>query len=471
MQTVEKNKMQISMKLLLSTTILLLTTTNILGQGSMGLSPQNDKKPSYNRLAIGLRGAHLYDLKFKPNKALNNGFVGEDMQGLKGEGTSFDMAFGFDIAYFCSPLFSLDLGYDMGKMTGSGEREYYKSDVSFLTLGANLDLKRAIRTKPYRFVPYARLALGRGTYDAERFFKEDNGSFTKASGACLQTAVGLGFRYHINDHIHLNLMSEFVANYTDEWDGFNYSSGNDHIVRTSFGVRYTFGKNKHVDRALAWQDRRVDQMTSTSNTETLDKALKALSDSLRIMNDKLVMVNNELRDKLAYDNADNDQDGVLNRNDVCPDKYGYARLGGCPDTTSTATTSQSGANALGRVSLNQVKKMLLIESNTISFPSGKATLDEDALDILNRNAVVLKNNPQMELTILGYTDNEGADELNHKLSKLRASAVRNYLIKRGVPAAPLVIKPMGKANPRDLRTNRRAKAQNRRVEFEVNIKG
>lgn len=439
--------------------------------------------PKFNRFAIGVRASHLYDLKFKPNQILENGFIAEDMQGLKGNKTKFDMAFGLDVSYFFTPLFSMDVAYEMGKMTGAGNIEYYTSDVSFLTLGANLNLKRAIRTKPYRFVPYVRASIANANFDVKRKFVEDNQTFNQVKDNCMQVGLGLGLRYHITDNLHLNLMSEFVSIYSDAWDGYDYSSGNDHMVKTSLGLRYTLGKNKHVDRGLAWQDRRVDDLVAgNNNTEVFNQALAAMSDSLRVMRDNINTLRNELNDRIARDNADTDKDGVLDRNDICPDTYGPTYNNGCPDTAKAkAATPPANAGSVSssaprsgagnsNVNLAQVRKMLLIEMNNIRFPAGKATLNDEALDILNRNAVVMKNNPEFKLIILGYTDGDGSNNLNMRLSRLRANAVANYLAKQGVPKDQLEIKAMGKANPIDLRTDERGKAANRRVEFNVEVK-
>lgn len=433
--------------------------------------------PKFNRFAIGIRAAHLYDVKFKPNQILENGFIAEDMQGLKGNKTKFDMAFGIDASYFFTPLFSMDVAYEMGKMTGAGNIEYYTSDVSFLTLGANLNLKRAIRTKPYRLVPYLRASIANANYDVKRKFVEDDQTFNQVKDNCMQVGLGLGIRYHLTDNIHLNLMSEFVSIYSDAWDGYDYSSGNDHMVKTTLGLRYTFGKNKHVDRGLAWQDRRVDDLVAGNNNEVFNQALAAMSDSLRVMRDNINTLRNELNDRIARDNADTDKDGVLDRNDICPDTYGPTYNNGCPDTAKAKTANPAPVASTAapkttssNVNLAQVRKMLLIEMNNIRFPAGKATLDDEALDILNRNAVVMKNNPEFKLIILGYTDGDGSNNLNMRLSRLRANAVANYLAKQGVPKDQLEVKAMGKANPVDLRNNERGKAANRRVEFNVETK-
>lgn len=455
--------------------------------------------PKFNRFAIGIRASHLYDVKFKPNQVLTNGFIAEDMKGLNGEKTKFDMAFGADISYFFSPLFSMDLAYDKGKMTGSGTVEYYESNVEFFTLGANLSLKRSIRTKPYRFVPYVRASVANAYFDVNRKFKEDDATFNHIKDNCVQFGLGLGIRYHITNNLHLNLMSEFVTSYTDEWDGFDYSNGNDHLVKTSLGLRYTIGRNNHADRALAWQDNRVDELLANSgttpannNNELINQTLQALSDSLRVMRESLAAMNTEMQDRMKRENADSDKDGVLDRNDVCPDLYGPAYNSGCPDTSKVkkaaddktvakgekpATVkaapqpvrSQDPATSLSNLDLAAVKKMLLIEMNNIRFPKGKATLDDAALDILNRNAVLMKNNPGFKLVIFGYTDQEGSEKVNMRLSKQRASAVANYLAKRGVPSSRLEVRPMGEQNPLDSDGSERANASNRRVEFSVEL--
>ena len=466
-------------------TLFLLEVSNSNGQVQTGSTPK--PSPKYNRLAVGVKASHLYDLKFKPNKVLDNGFIAEDMKGLNGSKTKLDLSFGIDVSYFFSPLFSLDASFDMGKMTGSGNVEYYESNVQFYTLGANIDLKRSLRTEPYKLVPYFRVSIANARYDVERKFIEDNITYSSIKDNCLQVGFGGGIRYHLSNNLHLNLMTEFVTSYTDAWDGYDYADGNDHMIKTTIGLRYTIGKNNHVDRGLAWQDRRVDDLVAgTDQTATINKTLQALSDSLRIMRESLATVKNELNDRIARENADLDKDGVLDRNDICPDVYGPTYNNGCPDTTkvkpapvasstspSTPSTGKASpvkpqpGSGMGNVDLAQVKKMLLIELNTIKFPTGQATLDEQALDILHKTAVIMENNPNFKLIALGYTDAEGKDAVNMRLSKQRASAVVNYLAKIGVPKNQLEMRAMGKANPIDKRKTNRAKANNRRVEFLV----
>lgn len=66
----------------------------------------------------------------------------------------------------------------------------------------------------------------------------------------------------------------------------------------------------------------------------------------------------------------------------------------------------------------------------------------------------------------GFTDDKGKADYNQKLSERRATAVKNYLVKKGkVKANRLVIKGYGPANPLVPNDSELNRARNRRVEF------
>jgi len=76
---------------------------------------------------------------------------------------------------------------------------------------------------------------------------------------------------------------------------------------------------------------------------------------------------------------------------------------------------------------------------SINFATGSAILDARALDVVQASAVNLKatTNP---IVITGYTDRTGNHAANVDLAKLRAIAVRDALVKAGVPAERLQLK-------------------------------
>lgn len=54
---------------------------------------------------------------------------------------------------------------------------------------------------------------------------------------------------------------------------------------------------------------------------------------------------------------------------------------------------------------------------------------------MKRNIRILKENPQTEVCIAGYTSASGTDEYYQKLSERRAKVVEAYLVKEGVITA------------------------------------
>jgi hypothetical protein len=88
------------------------------------------------------------------------------------------------------------------------------------------------------------------------------------------------------------------------------------------------------------------------------------------------------------------------------------------------------------------------------------------------NVLVLKDNPGMHVRMAGYTSATGSEEVNQQLSEQRASAVRDYLVEKGVASERITIIGYGRtkpalyeANPGDVHSAE-AKA-NMRVLFEV----
>jgi outer membrane protein OmpA-like peptidoglycan-associated protein len=71
----------------------------------------------------------------------------------------------------------------------------------------------------------------------------------------------------------------------------------------------------------------------------------------------------------------------------------------------------------------------------------------------------------MKVEISGHTDNAGTPADNMRLSTLRAEAVRNYLVAKGVPFQQMVARGYGATMARTQDTTPRGRAANRRVEI------
>ena len=102
----------------------------------------------------------------------------------------------------------------------------------------------------------------------------------------------------------------------------------------------------------------------------------------------------------------------------------------------------------------------------ILFDFNSAVVKPESAGVLKDIADVLQEEPAMKLMIVGHTDSDGDAAVNLALSKKRADAVREALIKQyQIDGARLQTDGKGAEQPVAPNTTLTGKAQNRRVEF------
>jgi peptidoglycan-associated lipoprotein len=101
----------------------------------------------------------------------------------------------------------------------------------------------------------------------------------------------------------------------------------------------------------------------------------------------------------------------------------------------------------------------------VRFDFDKSALREDGKKTCQEVAAYMKAHPKSTLVIEGHCDERGTAEYNLALGERRATAVKNYLVSLGVPAAALTTVSFGKERPLDPGHNEEAWAKNRRVHF------
>ncbi|MGM8887681.1 OmpA family protein, partial [Psychrobacter sp. 1U2] len=104
----------------------------------------------------------------------------------------------------------------------------------------------------------------------------------------------------------------------------------------------------------------------------------------------------------------------------------------------------------------------------INFELDKAMIPEVNKPFLDRAANVVQEVPNVELVIIGHTDNQASDAYNMELSRDRAEAVKEYLVSKGVDASKLTTKGMGESDPIADNSTEQGRFRNRRIEFVVN---
>lgn len=107
-------------------------------------------------------------------------------------------------------------------------------------------------------------------------------------------------------------------------------------------------------------------------------------------------------------------------------------------------------------------------ASPVKFQTGSDALTVDGQQQLARVVPALKACPNVNLTVIGHTDNTGNDAINIPLSENRAKSVAAYLVSQGIPADEVSSKGAGSAEPVASNDTDAGRAQNRRTEITVN---
>ena len=104
----------------------------------------------------------------------------------------------------------------------------------------------------------------------------------------------------------------------------------------------------------------------------------------------------------------------------------------------------------------------------IRFPEGDSAFPEESRSIINRVVELARMlTPPVVFEIGGYTDNQGNNAANLKLSLDRANSVRNALTSAGMPENMLKAKGYGSQQPVASNETPYGRFKNRRIEFKV----
>jgi len=102
----------------------------------------------------------------------------------------------------------------------------------------------------------------------------------------------------------------------------------------------------------------------------------------------------------------------------------------------------------------------------IYFDTAKATIKEESAPALQQVVELLKNNPSLNLYVVGHTDSEGGFDYNMDLSRKRAVAVVDTLVSQyKIHSTRLMAAGVGPLCPVASNRSPKGRAENRRVEL------
>ncbi len=104
----------------------------------------------------------------------------------------------------------------------------------------------------------------------------------------------------------------------------------------------------------------------------------------------------------------------------------------------------------------------------LNFETAKSDILSSSFEELDELSDHLISQPDINLIIMGHTDNRGTEKLNRQLSESRAHAVALYLISKGVEQNRVTWKGLGSSRPIAGNNTEDGRRLNRRVEFKFN---
>jgi outer membrane protein OmpA-like peptidoglycan-associated protein len=106
--------------------------------------------------------------------------------------------------------------------------------------------------------------------------------------------------------------------------------------------------------------------------------------------------------------------------------------------------------------------------DSIYFDVNKTNINPGAAKGLDRNGMLLRDNPQIQVEIAGHTDSTGSEKANKTISEKRALSVKKYLQdKYNISDDRMTVKGYGSSKPIADNKTKEGSAKNRRVEFMI----
>jgi general secretion pathway protein A len=132
-----------------------------------------------------------------------------------------------------------------------------------------------------------------------------------------------------------------------------------------------------------------------------------------------------------------------------------------PEENITFNTKQIAVQKI------QVKSQMTFEKLVIPFPSNSNFPPVNSLGNLNKLVEFLLTQPTYKVLVTGFTDSQGNEAFNEKLSEFRANTVKSYLVGKGLEASWIITLGSGSQYPIASNDTISGRMANRRVEIEI----
>ncbi|MES2448394.1 MAG: OmpA family protein [Bacteroidota bacterium] len=262
--------------------------------------------------------------------------------------------------------------------------------------------------------------------------------------------VGVGFKLGVSKGINLD---------------FGYDVN---FIKSSPTVKSVYNEgrfgNAHAGIEFAIGKKEKSQLQNYSAIADLRKKSAAESEELRRALSSAEANAQRDREQYAKDMGDDDGDGVANKFDKCAGTPAGTVVdgSGCPLSTPKPQIIKET-----KVVVTEADRKVVGDAiKNLEFDLGKSTIRSKSYASLNRVASLLMEK-DFSLKLAGHTDATGSRELNLRLSKDRAEAVKAYLVSQGANASRIEATGYGPDQPISTNKTAAGRQENRRVEFTI----
>lgn len=107
-----------------------------------------------------------------------------------------------------------------------------------------------------------------------------------------------------------------------------------------------------------------------------------------------------------------------------------------------------------------IKELVKVTFPAIYFGFNRITIRPSEVSKLKNILCILKENPEMKVTVTGWCDTRGSVAVNRRISRQRAQALKNWLVKRGIAASRISVVGKGSDASRTAPKARRVETTN-----------
>lgn len=382
-----------------------------------------------------------------------------------------NFAYSFTLSKKLSNTFELRGQFIKGEMSGTKRylKRYFKGEFNEYYLGGTLSFMNLI----YGYEPCRRIDIygigGIGFIDfrsvkrvlgSDKFIESTGYSNKGSVKEKMQTEtvvpVGLGIKYKIDQRFELNIESIWTIANSDRLDLSEGDFKYDILTYTSIGLTYKFNLRNNpsaladcgdftsskTKKGTLGESKVYDDAASKAEKEAINNKLKELENKVNSQENKVKDLENKVKE---LENQNKAKPTDVNIEALKRDIYKSIL-----DTLQR--TSSTGRTIIGT---NYLQLSIFFDVNKFNIK------DEEMVKVASV-AEMMKNEKNINLKIVGNTDQSGSIEYNNYLSKKRAENVYNTLInKYGIDKARLSYEGKGKSEP----FSKDKYEVNRRVDF------